>query len=149
MTMIALSSMILGSFDSFKGWPSANKVCDISILWTKVVNPSTTVQEGMIYVLGKSLDTEEKTWYSDFFYSYTGADAPRLYSFPYNEKNKGVFTNVIVELNHANILKLTCKGATEDEQKTRKTKSGQFVDGTNNFKVEAVNPMELLPKPNN
>lgn len=90
ITMLFLiSSGIYFSFDSYKGWPSRDRIDRGMLVTSLTIEPSVT-EEGAIYLWVVS-EKKSLGFWGDFLHYDFGMTAPRSYYIPYSKKAASKF----------------------------------------------------------
>lgn len=89
--LFIISSMAYFSFDTYKGWPTSEKLSKGLIYDIEISQPSKDFP-GAIYVWAVPADKKELTYFEKIVtYVYEFNNAPRAYYFPYTKKSSKLF----------------------------------------------------------
>lgn len=99
------SSAIYFSFETYKGWPSQEKITKAILVGVEIVQP-TDINEGAIYLWVYDESAETSLFEKLFSYKPKGP-TPRAYSIPYSENAKGKFEEAKKQLELGATIELT------------------------------------------
>ena len=86
-----IASLVYFSFETYKGWPTADKAESGQVLWVMVVDPRGT-DPGIIYFWVLDKATKEQTWIQKLYtYKPDQTSVPRSHWIPYSKRAAAKF----------------------------------------------------------
>ena len=129
-----ISSAIYFSFETYKGWPSSEKVTKGYLVSTLVVEP-TKQTEGAIYAWIIEKERSQSLFDKVFGFKYNGVSVPRAYKFEYTNKRASKFNMAGKQLKEGNIVMVDGEGesgeGSSDERGDKKGVASSMGDSSN------------------
>lgn len=126
--LFLISSGIYFSFDSYKGWPSKDKLESGYLVYSLVVEPSDE-DKGAIYYWAVP-DTTEQTFLEKFLSYDFGQVAPRAFYLPYSKQAAADFAEANEQIKKGMIVKI-------ESSETKKQMDGE---GNQETRGEGTDP---------
>lgn len=128
-----ISSAIYFSFETYKGWPSSQKVTKGYLVATLVIEP-TKYNEGAIYAW--IIEKERSKTFLDklFGFTYNGISVPRSYKFEYTNKRASNFNHANKQMKEGNIVMVDGEGESGEasaDKGDKKGANGEMGDSSN------------------
>lgn len=148
--LFLVSSAIYFSFETYKGWPSSDKIIKGTLVAVEIIDPSDT-HEGAIYLWVYD-EKKEPTLYQKIFHYSSNMIAPRAYSIPYTKNTKATFENAKKQIENGMTVELDGEGNNEDIKTSGKgtdEKLNNSTSGVEEYDVPSVNiipPNKILRK---
>lgn len=151
-----VASAMYFSLDTYKGWPTSEKVKE-GVLVFVIVDEPTEVSEGAIYIWVR--DSEVKFfWYQ--WIGYTPKDEPRSFILPYTKQTAKTFREAKKKIEEGKFVLLEeesepsneLNGSESEGEADGNGKNGNMNDYDEDYKVphlKIVEPEELLKKEGN
>lgn len=128
-----ISSAIYFSFETYKGWPSSEKVTKGYLVATLVVEP-TKQTEGAIYAWIIEKDRPKSFIDKIFGFTYNSVSAPRSYKFEYTHKRASNFNHANKQIKEGNIVMVDGDGESGEgssDKADKKGANGEMGDSSN------------------
>lgn len=149
-----ISSAIYFSFETYKGWPTAEKVTRGYLVATLVVEP-TRQTEGAIYAWIIEKKKEQSFIDKLFGFTYNGINIPRSYKFEYTNKRASKFNHANKQMKEGNIVMVDGDGesgeGSSDDKSDKKGANGEMGDSSNDqdkngLRFTIIPPSKYLSK---
>lgn len=145
------SSAIYFSFDTYKGWPSHEKIQKGILVSVEIVQP-TDDHKGAIYLWVYDENKESSFIQKIFGYS-TDVPAPRAYVIPYSENAKGMFEDARKQIEMGMTVEVTGEKALQEGKENESEKSDEnanaSMSGSEDYdapSIKIIPPNEILRK---
>lgn len=148
--LFLVSSAVYFSFETYKGWPSTDRVLKGNLVAVEILEPSDN-HPGAIYLWVYD-EKREKNLYQKIFHYSTSMPAPRSYVIPYSKTSKERFEEAKRQIEMGATVEIsTDSEGTGIEAKNKKSgdKLNNSTSGVDDYDVPSVNiipPNEILRK---
>lgn len=151
--LFLVSSAIYFSFDSYKGWPTDEKVNKAFLIKVHIVEP-TPESKGGIYIWTIP-ETQEQNIIATIF-GYSVSNMPRAYIIPYSNKAQKEFTEAQKKLEEGMVIILNDDSPQKQGEQTGEGASQTKQDGDGNAadsgqeyegpRISIVSPDQVMRK---
>jgi hypothetical protein len=148
--LFLVSSAIYFSIDTYKGWPSSDKILKGTLVAVEILEPNDT-HEGAIYLWVYD-EKKEESLYQKVFHYKQQLTAPRSYVIPYTKKSKEIFEDAKKQIEMGMTVELSAEGDGTEVEATGKSTDKELnsnTKGADDYDVPSVNiipPNEILRK---
>lgn len=145
------SSAIYFSFDTYKGWPSHDKIQKGILVSVDILQP-TDSHDGAIYLWVYD-EKRDSSFVQEIFGYAPAVPAPRAYVIPYSENAKGVFEDARKQIERGMTVEVTgekalSEGEEQDGEKTDENANAS-MSGSEKYdapSIRIIPPDEILRK---
>ena len=149
--LFLVSSAIYFSIDTYKGWPSSDKILKGTLVAVEILEPNDT-HEGAIYLWVYDEDRDMNILQRVF--GYSDSKAPRSYMIPYSQQTSDEFTEAKNQLEAGMVVELygeKKKGigneeAKEGEPDEKGNTSASYVESYDVPRIKIISPDQILRK---
>lgn len=147
--LFLVSSAIYFSFETYKGWPTSERILKGNLVAVEILEP-TDNRPGAIYLWVYD-EKREKNLYQKIFHYSTSVPAPRAYVIPYSKTSKERFEEAKKQIEMGATVEISTEGKGTDIKTKGKPgdKLNNSTSGVDDYDVPSVNiipPNEILRK---
>jgi len=148
--MFAISSLVYFSFETYKGWPTREKITKGYLIDAEVLQPDSHQNfPGAIFVWVVS-QNKELAWYEKLFtYQYEITPAPRSYYLPYSKNGDKKFSDAKKKLKDGYVIEITDGSEMGEQQDGKNGKKAKQLNNSGDSSVDYDVPNLLIISPDN